>query len=185
MSGQFRTTLAMFSIQEERAEEEGGGEQPLNYDEFIISRRLSMMIMMVVIMERVPTTTNSSHPYYQLARSNIHLIPHDFNPWKLLICRLMKVTVTFVPKEEKTNIRMERMLLELDLSMPASKVNLFFFSGCRGDFFWLTLELSTYFCAGGKITEQKSWCRGGGYPAVQVSLSQVLKISMNLMIIAL
>ena len=38
----------------------------------------------------------------------------------------MKVTVTFVPKEEKTNIRMERMLLELDLSMPASKVNLFF-----------------------------------------------------------
>ena len=34
----------------------------------------------------------------------------------------MKVTVTFVPKEEKTNIRMERMLLELDLSMPASKV---------------------------------------------------------------
>ena len=40
----------------------------------------------------------------------------------------MKVTVTFVPKEEKTNIRMERMLLELDLSMPASKVNLFFFS---------------------------------------------------------
>ena len=35
----------------------------------------------------------------------------------------MKVTVTFVPKEEKTNIRMERMLLELDLSMPASKVN--------------------------------------------------------------
>ena len=35
----------------------------------------------------------------------------------------MKVTVTFVPKEEKTNSRMERMLLELDLNMPASKVN--------------------------------------------------------------
>ena len=35
----------------------------------------------------------------------------------------MKVTVTFVPKEEKTNTRMERMLLELDLSMPANKVN--------------------------------------------------------------
>ena len=35
----------------------------------------------------------------------------------------MKVTVTFVPKEEKTKTRMERMLLELDLSMPASKVH--------------------------------------------------------------
>ena len=35
----------------------------------------------------------------------------------------MKVTVTFVPKEDKTKTRMERMLLELDLSMPASKVH--------------------------------------------------------------
>ena len=39
----------------------------------------------------------------------------------------MKVTVTFVPKDEKTNPRMERMLLELDLSMPASKVHKVFF----------------------------------------------------------
>ena len=35
----------------------------------------------------------------------------------------MKVTVTFVPKEEKTNTRTDRMLLELDLSMLASKVD--------------------------------------------------------------
>ena len=57
------------------------------------------------------------------------------------------------------------------------------FSGCRGDFFWLTLELSTFFFAGGKTAEQKSWCGGGGNPVVQVSLSQVLTISINMMII--
>ena len=52
----------------------------------------------------------------------------------------MKVTVTFVPKEEKTNIRMERMLLELDLSMPASKVKqvyLYSGGGVRGGVLYL------------------------------------------------
>ena len=43
----------------------------------------------------------------------------------------MKVTVTFVPKEEKTNTNMERLLLELDLSLPASKVKLNALSGCQ------------------------------------------------------
>ena len=32
----------------------------------------------------------------------------------------MKVVVTFVPKEEE--VEMKKMVLELDLSMPASKV---------------------------------------------------------------
>ena len=42
--------------------------------------------------------------------------------------------MTFVPKEEKTNIMMERLLLELDLSMPASKVDQSF-QFFLGDFF--------------------------------------------------
>ena len=36
----------------------------------------------------------------------------------------MKVVVTFVPKEE--GVEMKKMVLELDLSMPASKVRIQF-----------------------------------------------------------
>ena len=36
----------------------------------------------------------------------------------------MKVVVTFVPKEEE--VEMKKMVLELDLSMPASKVRIQF-----------------------------------------------------------
>ena len=54
------------------------------------------------------------------------------------------MTVTFVPKEEKTNTDMERLLLELDLSLPASKVklNALSLSGCQKPSIFVTRLLA-------------------------------------------
>ena len=52
------------------------------------------------------------------------------------------MTVTFVPKEEKTNTDMERLLLELDLSLPASKVKLNALSGCQKPSIFVTRLLA-------------------------------------------
>ena len=63
----------------------------------------------------------------------------------------MKVTVTFVPKEEKTNTNMERLLLELDLSLPASKVKLNALSETIYFFSHVNWQFLIY--KGGKIAE--------------------------------